>query len=129
MPFTLQYICLRAFYALENTRTPFFLQVLITGCYVTLGVLVSTIVDSNPLVAACLGSGLALAYLIGVITSTRVLRRTLPDLALRPLARLGGRLLLAFAPGHGRRGRARLGRREHRVPASSAGPWRCSARC
>ncbi len=42
VPFTLQYICLRAFYALENTRTPFFLQLLITSCYVTLGVLVST---------------------------------------------------------------------------------------
>ena len=99
VPFTLQYICLRAFYALENTRTPFFLQALITGCYVTLGVVISTLVDSNPLVAACLGSGLALAYLIGVIVSTRVLRRSLPDLAVRPLARLGARLLLAFAPG------------------------------
>jgi putative peptidoglycan lipid II flippase len=99
VPFTLQYICLRAFYALENTRTPFFLQLLITGCYVSLGVLVSTIVDSNPLVAACLGSGLAMAYLIGVFASTRVLKRSLPDLHLRPLARLGGRLLAAFVPG------------------------------
>ena len=26
VPFTLQYVCLRAFYALENTRTPFLLQ-------------------------------------------------------------------------------------------------------
>ncbi len=99
VPFTLQYICLRAFYALENTRTPFFLQLLITSCYVTLGVLVSTLIDSDPLVAACLGSGLAMAYAIGVITSTRVLQRTLPDLALRPLARLSGRILAAFIPG------------------------------
>ena len=27
VPFTLQYVCLRAFYALENTRTPFLIQI------------------------------------------------------------------------------------------------------
>ena len=124
VPFTLQYVCLRAFYALENTRTPFFLQLLITGCYVTLGVLVSTLVDSNPLVAACLGSGLALAYLIGVIVSTRVLRRSLPDLAVRPLARLGGRLLLAFAPGMAVAAALVWGVESISTRASSAVPWR-----
>ena len=99
VPFTLQYVCLRAFYALENTRTPFFLQLLITGCYVTMGVLISTLVDSNPLVAACLGLGLAIAYLVGVIVSTRVLRRSLPQLSVRPLLWLALKLVLAFAPG------------------------------
>ncbi len=31
IPFTVQFVCLRTFYALENTRTPFFLQTLIAG--------------------------------------------------------------------------------------------------
>ena len=31
VPFTVQYVCLRSFYALEDTRTTFFLQCLIAG--------------------------------------------------------------------------------------------------
>ena len=31
VPFTIQYVCLRTFYALENTRTPFYLQCAIAG--------------------------------------------------------------------------------------------------
>ena len=38
VPFTVQYICLRAFYALEDTRTTFFLQCLIASANVVLGV-------------------------------------------------------------------------------------------
>ena len=38
VPFTVQYICLRAFYALEDNRTTFFLQCLIAGANVALGV-------------------------------------------------------------------------------------------
>ena len=38
VPFTVQYVCLRAFYALEDNRTTFFLQCLIAGTNVALGV-------------------------------------------------------------------------------------------
>ena len=38
VPFTLQYVCLRAFYALENTRTPFLIQIVIAGANVVIGV-------------------------------------------------------------------------------------------
>ena len=39
VPFTIQYICLRAFYALEDNRTTFFLQCLIAGPNVVLALL------------------------------------------------------------------------------------------
>ena len=51
VPFTLQYVCLRAFYALENTRTPFFLQVVIAAANVVLGAGLVVALDSPPLVA------------------------------------------------------------------------------
>ncbi len=99
VPFTVQYICLRAFYALENTRTPFFLQLLITALNVAFGMLIVRLVGSNPAVAACLAGGFALAYAIGVLVSFRRLQRDLPDLALRPLGELGLRLAGAVLPG------------------------------
>ena len=58
VPFTLQYVCLRAFYALENTRTPFLIQIVIAGANVVIGVGVVVALDSAPLVAAGLGAGL-----------------------------------------------------------------------
>ena len=67
VPFTIQYICLRAFYALEDNRTTFFLQCLIAGgqrgprrrspCCV---------LDRPSLVATGLAAAYSLAYLIGV---------------------------------------------------------------
>ena len=78
VPFTIQYICLRAFYALENTRTPFFLQALISGANATLGISLVLLVDRPSLVAAALAAAYALAYLIGVVVSFRRLRRRLP---------------------------------------------------
>ena len=38
VPFTVQYVCLRAFYALEDTRTTFFLQIVIAAANVVFGV-------------------------------------------------------------------------------------------
>ncbi len=98
VPFTLQYVCLRAFYALENTRTPFLLQVLIAGANVVIGVGVVLALDSAPLVAAGLALGYSLAYVLGVGISFRRLQKMLPALALRPIVALIGRALLAAAP-------------------------------
>ena len=99
VPFTCQYVCQRAFYAMENTRTPFFLQVLITILNVAFGVALAVVVSVDALVAACLAGGHTLAYAVGLVVSLRRLRRDLPDLPLRPLARLAGRLALAVVPG------------------------------
>ncbi|HEY5979068.1 MAG TPA: murein biosynthesis integral membrane protein MurJ [Microlunatus sp.] len=98
VPFTLQYVCLRAFYALENTRTPFLIQVVIAGANVLIGVGVVVALDSAPLVAAGLALGYSLAYVLGVGISFRRLQKTLPALALRPIVGLILRTLVATAP-------------------------------
>ena len=83
VPFTIQYICLRAFYALEDNRTTFFLQCLIAGANVGLGVATVLLLDRPSLVATGLAASYSAAYLIGVVVSFRRLRRRLPDLNAR----------------------------------------------
>ena len=138
VPFTLQYVCLRAFYALEDTRTPFLLQIVIAGANVVIGVGVVVALDAAPLVAAGLALGYSLAYVLGVGISFRRLQKTLPALARRPVLALIGRTLIAAAPAalaawlilrhRGRRqpAAARAGagrrRRDRRRPVRRGGP-------
>ena len=98
VPFSIQYICLRAFYALEDNRTTFFLQCLIAGTNVVLAVVAVLVLNRASLVATGLAAAYSLAYLIGVQVSFRVLRRRLPDLRGEILVRHCVRLLLAVAP-------------------------------
>src|SRR5215211_4160724 len=97
-PFTVQYLCLRAYYALEDTRTPFFLQVIISSTNVILGVAVVTLLNRSSLVASGLAGAYAIAYTIGVVISFHWLRRKLPALDGRALLRYCARLLVAAAP-------------------------------
>ncbi|HJV14686.1 MAG TPA: murein biosynthesis integral membrane protein MurJ [Propionibacteriaceae bacterium] len=98
VPFTVQYICLRAFYALEDNRTTFFLQCLIAGSNVILGVAAVLLLDNPALVATGLALSYSAAYLIGLPISFSVLRRKLPDLDSEQLIRHCVRLLLAVIP-------------------------------
>ena len=98
VPFTVQYICLRAFYALEDTRTTFFLQCLIAGANVVLGVAVVLLLDNPALVATGLALSYSAAYLIGLPISFSRLRRKLPDLDAEALVRHCVRLILAVTP-------------------------------
>ena len=98
VPFTVQYVCLRAFYALEDTRTTFFLQCLIAGINVVLGVGAVLLLDDPALVATGLAFSYSAAYLIGLPISFATLRRKLPDLDAEELVRHCVRLLLAVTP-------------------------------
>jgi putative peptidoglycan lipid II flippase len=98
VPFTVQYVCLRAFYALEDTRTTFFLQSLIAGTNVVLGVATVLLLDDPALVATGLAFSYSAAYLIGLPISFATLRRKLPDLDTEVLVRHCVRLLLAVTP-------------------------------
>ncbi len=98
VPFTLQYVCLRAYYSLEDTRTTFLLQLVISGIHVTLALAVVALLGSVSLVATGLALAYAGAYTIGVLISFRVLRRRLPGLDGRGLVRHLLRLLVAAAP-------------------------------
>jgi putative peptidoglycan lipid II flippase len=98
VPFTVQYVCLRAFYALEDTRTTFFLQCLIAGTNVVLGIAAVLLLDNPALVATGLALSYAAAYLIGLPISFSVLRKKLPDLDSEQLVRHCVRLLIAVIP-------------------------------
>jgi putative peptidoglycan lipid II flippase len=98
VPFTVQYVCLRAFYALEDTRTTFFLQCLIAGINVVLGMAAVLLLDDPALVATGLAFSYSAAYLIGLPISFATLRRKLPDLDAEELVRHCVRLLLAVTP-------------------------------
>jgi putative peptidoglycan lipid II flippase len=98
VPFTVQYICLRAFYALEDTKTTFFLQCLIAGANVALGVAAVLLLDNPALVATGLAFAYSAAYLIGLPISFSRLRRKLGDLNGEELIRHCVRLLIAVIP-------------------------------
>ena len=98
VPFTIQYVFLRAFYALEDNRATFFLQCLIAAANVGLALLAVLLINRSSLVATGLAAAYSVAYLIGVQVTFRVLRRRLPDLNGVILVRHCVRLLLAVAP-------------------------------
>jgi putative peptidoglycan lipid II flippase len=98
VPFTVQYVLLRAFYALEDTRSTFFLQVVIAAVNVGAAIAIVALVDDPAWVAAGLGLAYAVAYGVGVVVSFRRLRRTLPDLDPHELVQHCVRLLLAALP-------------------------------
>jgi putative peptidoglycan lipid II flippase len=98
VPFTVQYVCLRAFYALEDTRTTFFLQCLIAGTNVVLGVAAVLLLDNPALVATGLACSYSAAYVIGLPVSFSRLRRKLPDLDAEELIKHCIRLLFAVSP-------------------------------
>jgi len=98
VPFTVQYVLLRAFYALEDTRSTFFLQLVIAAVNVVAAVVIVRVVDDPDWVAAGLGLAYSLAYGVGVVVSFRRLRRTLPDLDPHELVQHCVRLLVAALP-------------------------------
>ncbi len=98
VPFTVQYLCLRAFYALEDNRTTFFLQLIIAGTNVVLGITAVALLNQPALVATGLAFAYSAAYSIGVVISFRRLRRRLPALDGWALVRHCLRLLVAAAP-------------------------------
>ncbi|NHB84855.1 murein biosynthesis integral membrane protein MurJ [Tessaracoccus sp. HDW20] len=80
IPFTIQFVCLRTYYALEDTRTPFLLQILIAGVNIVAAIVLVRLTTSTAWVAPALALAYSLAYLVGVLASWQVLRRRLPGM-------------------------------------------------
>lgn len=80
IPFTVQFVCLRSFYALEDTRTPFFLQCLIAGVNAGGALLLVWLVSDPSLIATALALAYSVAYTVGVFASWRTIKRRLPKL-------------------------------------------------
>ncbi len=74
--FTVHYSVLRAFYALEDTRTPFLLQLLVSGVNISAALLLTHDAPTGE-VATRLALAYGIAYLVGTATSTLVVGRKL----------------------------------------------------
>ena len=92
--FTTHYLMLRGFYALERTRTVFWVQCVIAVTNVVLAVALTSHVSPSG-TAPGLVLAYAGAYLVGALTSYSLLRRTLGGLDTPVLMRFLVRLLIA----------------------------------
>jgi putative peptidoglycan lipid II flippase len=92
--FTVHYLALRGFYALERTRTVFWVQCVIAAANITLALLVTAQVgptDTAPGLVVAYGG----AYAVGALLSYQLLRRLLGGLETPVLVRFLVRMLIA----------------------------------
>ena len=119
IPYTLQYLYLRAFYALDNTRTPFLLQIAISGANALLAV-VFVVAWSNPTtVAPWLALAYSVAYLIGAIVTHRALEEAAPRPLRQPDPAPSASPVLGLVAGRGRGLGDRVGLRATRWPVAA----------
>nr|WP_079032195.1 murein biosynthesis integral membrane protein MurJ [Streptomyces specialis] len=74
IPFSAQYVVLRAFYAYEDTRTPFYNTVIVSAAWIVLSVLGFLVLPDRWVVAG-IALGYGIAYALGVSVAWRRLRR------------------------------------------------------
>jgi putative peptidoglycan lipid II flippase len=96
LAFSVLFVVQRVFYALEDTRTPFFLQVLQAIVFIFLALSASTLpVDQ---IAYSLALSASIAGSIQTLTAIAVLRRKLGGLALTPVIATFARFAVAALP-------------------------------
>ncbi len=94
--FTVHYLMLRGFYANEDTRTPFVVQLVIATVNVAAAITLTH--DVAPAkVAAMLALSYGLAYLVGATLSTTLLSRSIGPVIDRETVVFAGRLVVACA--------------------------------
>jgi putative peptidoglycan lipid II flippase len=81
--FTVHYLVLRGFYALQDTRTPFFVQLWVSGTMIVSALLIATFAPTRATVL--LAVGYSVAYALGASISMGSLGRQLPGLRRWPL--------------------------------------------
>ncbi len=99
VPYTIQYLYLRGFYALEDTRTPFLLQVIISGVNTALAIGFMVAWRDVDTVAPRLALAYSVSYLLGVWLSHLSLRKRLVSLDGGDLIRHLAKLFGAAVPG------------------------------
>ncbi|MGI8578653.1 MAG: murein biosynthesis integral membrane protein MurJ [Nocardioidaceae bacterium] len=95
--FSLHYVVLRGFYAIEDTRTPFFIQCLIAAVSIALAIALTMAVDAR-YVAPMLALAYGASYTAGALVSINVLSRRLGGLGRRELVRFVVRVTVAAIP-------------------------------
>ncbi len=73
--FTVHYMALRGFYALQDTRTPFFTQIWVSGVIMAGAIGVAVVSPGNQYVTTALAAGYSLAYIVGSIVGVLRLER------------------------------------------------------
>jgi putative peptidoglycan lipid II flippase len=96
LPFTLYYVILRGWYALELTRTAFWITVVLNGLYLAIAIPLYEVVASRqdgPAALGALAAGYVLSYWITLVVAWRTLSRRLGGLetarTVRSLVRMG----------------------------------------
>ena len=92
LPFSMQYLALRAFYAQEDTRTPFYVQCVIAAANIVFALLAVVVLPARWAVVGIAGA-FSVTYVLGLAISLAVLRRRTLGLdghrVLRTYVRLG----------------------------------------
>jgi putative peptidoglycan lipid II flippase len=94
--FSVLFVVQRVFYALEDTRTPFFLQVVQAALFISLALAVATLPVEQ--IAAGLALSASVAGGVQTLVALFVLRRKLGGLSLTPLIASFARFALAALP-------------------------------
>lgn len=92
--FTVHYMMLRGFYANEDTRTPFFIQVVIAAVNIVAAIALTSMVEPAR-VAMMLAFAFGIAYVVGSILSTTLLARTVGSVVDREMLVFTGKLVVA----------------------------------
>jgi putative peptidoglycan lipid II flippase len=95
--FSVHYVVLRGYYALEDTRTPFFIQCGIATVNVVLAIGLTLAVQPR-FVAPVLALAYGASYAVGAVLSSAVLSRRLAGLGAVRLAGFAARVAVAAAP-------------------------------
>jgi putative peptidoglycan lipid II flippase len=95
--FTVHYLVLRGFYAFQDTRTPFLVQLVLVAVNVVLAVLLVQTMTSA-FTAVMLAAAYSCAYVVGAIVSFIVLRRMHLRVVRLNMWRLIGKVIVAGVP-------------------------------
>ncbi|MDX6319288.1 MAG: putative peptidoglycan lipid flippase [Nocardioidaceae bacterium] len=95
--FSVHYTVLRGFYAIEDTRTPFYIQCLIAAVNIVLAITLTSVVAPQ-FVAPALALAYGASYTVGGLASIAVLAGRLGGLGLRELVRFTVRVCVAAVP-------------------------------
>lgn len=95
--FSVHYVVLRGYYAVEDTKTPFFIQCVIAAVNIALAIALTLVVEPR-LVAPVLALAYGASYTVGALVSLAVLGRRLEGLQLGQLSSFVVRVAAAAVP-------------------------------
>ncbi|MFC9328345.1 murein biosynthesis integral membrane protein MurJ [Kitasatospora sp. NPDC057015] len=97
IPYSMQYVMLRGFYAYEDTRTPFSNTVWVAGCQAGFSVVCYLVLPSQWVVTG-MAFGYGAAYAVGVAVAIPKLKRKIGGLDTKRIGRTYSRLAAACVP-------------------------------